>query len=97
MGGMRPSSTPLENRFVPVVRAAVNVGFGAEPVEIPIAGGSLPDAVWTIDLGRPSFLVPYANRDEANHSPNENLLLENFYAGIRTSAVLLAKLATSTE
>ena len=92
-GGMRPSSTPLENRFVPVVQAAVTSGFGIEPVEIPIAGGSLPDAVWTKDLGRPSFLVPYANRDEANHSPNENLVLENFYAGIRTSANLLAGLA----
>ena len=97
MGGMRPSSTPLENRFVPIVRAAVSAGFGVEPVEIPIAGGSLPDAVWTKDLGRPSFLVPYANRDEANHSPNENLVLENFYAGIRTSAILLANLANSLE
>ena len=72
-------------------------GFGVAPGEIPIAGGSLPDAVWTKDLGRPSFLVPYANRDEANHSPNENLVLENFYAGIRSTANLLAGLATLDE
>lgn len=57
-----------------------------------VLGGSLPDAVWTQDLGKPSFVVPYANRDEANHAPNENLTVERFYAGIRTTAALLAEL-----
>jgi hypothetical protein len=44
-------------------------------------------------LGLPSFLVPYANHDEDNHAPNENIQVERFYAGIRTAASLFAELA----
>jgi hypothetical protein len=55
--------------------------------------GSLPDAVWTRTLGLPSFVTPYANHDEANHAPNENMEVARFYAGVRTTAALLAELA----
>ncbi len=40
-------------------------------------------------LGVPAFVVPYANADEANHAPNENLKLDRFIDGIRTGAALL--------
>ena len=60
---------------------------------MPLLGGSLPDAVWTKTLGLPSFLVPYANHDEDNHAPNENIVVERFYGGVRTAAALLAELA----
>ena len=55
-------------------------------------GGSLPEYVFTRTLGIPCFGVPYANADEANHAPNENMELARFYDGIRTSAALLAHL-----
>ncbi len=45
--------------------------------------------------GAPRFLVlgvPYANADEANHAPNENLEVERFYVGIKTGAAMLAHL-----
>jgi acetylornithine deacetylase/succinyl-diaminopimelate desuccinylase-like protein len=92
-GQMRPSSTPLDHPFAEAVRAAVTTGFGVAPVEIPLMGGSLPDAVWTQDLGLPSFVVPYGVPDQRNHAPNENMPVANFYNGIRTSAALLAELA----
>ncbi|MBP1678575.1 MAG: hypothetical protein H6Q29_486, partial [Bacteroidetes bacterium] len=38
-------------------------------------------------------LVPYANADENNHAPNENLDLENFYAGIKCTLCLLDRLS----
>jgi len=44
-------------------------------------------------LGLPSFIVPYGVPDQRNHAPNENMPLHRFYAGIRTSAALLAELA----
>jgi acetylornithine deacetylase/succinyl-diaminopimelate desuccinylase-like protein len=93
LGAMRPSDTPLEHPLAEPLRRALRTGFGAEPVDIPLVGGSLPDAVWTKTLGLPSFVTPYANHDEANHAPNENMEVERFYAGIRTSAALLAELA----
>jgi len=41
-------------------------------------------------------VVPYANFDEANHAPNENLEIALFYAGIRTGAALLHHLGQMT-
>ncbi|HEV2109270.1 MAG TPA: M20/M25/M40 family metallo-hydrolase [Thermomicrobiales bacterium] len=93
LGSMRPSATPLDHPLAAAVREAVRQGFGQEPVDVPSAGGSLPDAAWTRTLGLPSFVVPYANHDEGNHGPNENLVLDRFFAGIRTTATLLATLA----
>jgi hypothetical protein len=45
-------------------------------------------------ISDPMFGVPYANADEANHAPNENLEVWRFYQGIKTSAAILASLAT---
>ena len=95
-GGMVPSYTPVEHPMAEVVRTAVERGFGARPVDVPLVGGSLPDAVWTRTLGTPSFLVPYGDPEQANHAPNESYRVERFHQGIRTSAILLAELANQT-
>ena len=63
------------------------------PLEIPSAGGSLPNYVFTKILDLPAFVIPYGNADESNHAPNENLTLECFINGIRTGAATLAYLA----
>jgi len=55
-------------------------------------GGSLPDYVFTKTLGIPAFGVPYANADESNHAPNENMEIERFYKGIKTGAAMLTYL-----
>lgn len=93
LGSMEPSYTPLEHPFAPLVRKAVEIGFGQSPIDVPLLGGSLPDAVFTKTLGLPSFVVPYANADERNHAPNENIEVSRFHAGIRTAAALFAELA----
>ncbi len=92
-GGMIPSYTPVEHPMAEVVRAAVEQGFGRRPIDVPLAGGSLPDAVWTKTLGLPSFLVPYGDPEQANHSPNESYSIERLWQGVATSAALLAGLA----
>ncbi|CAN5795312.1 M20/M25/M40 family metallo-hydrolase [soil metagenome] len=93
-GGMIPSHTPIEHPLADVVRDAIEVGFGKRPIDIPLTGGSLPDAVWTKTLGLPSFLVSYGDPPQANHSPNESYAFTRFGQGIHTSAALLAGLAT---
>lgn len=95
LGSMEPSNTPLDHPLAEPVRRAVERGFGRAPIDIPLLGGSLPDRVWTRTLGVPSFLVPYANPDEDNHAPNENLEVDRFYRGVRTVAALLAELAAT--
>lgn len=89
-GGMLPSRTPLDSPFTGPLQKAIRAAWGEEPLLIPPMGGSLPDYVWTKILGVHSFIIPYANHDEANHAPNENLEVERFINGIRTGAALLA-------
>ncbi|MFN3937693.1 MAG: M20/M25/M40 family metallo-hydrolase [Gemmobacter sp.] len=91
-GGMLPSRTPLDSPFAAPVIAAIRAARGEEPLLYPAVGGSLPDYVWTKVLGVPAFVTPYANADERNHAPNENLDLELFHKGIRTGAALLHEL-----
>jgi acetylornithine deacetylase/succinyl-diaminopimelate desuccinylase-like protein len=89
-GGMLPSYTPVEHPMAEVVRRAVETGFGRKPIDVPLSGGSLPDAAWTKTLGVPSFLVPYGDPLQANHSPNESYAIERLRQGVATSAALLA-------
>lgn len=45
-------------------------------------------------LGRDTLLLGLANPDCCMHSPNENMLLPNFFHGIKLNQVLLEKLST---
>ena len=92
LNGMLPSKTPMESPFAEPIRQAIVDAQGVEPLLVPSAGGSLPDYVFTKIPGTHAFVVPYANADEANHAPNENLKLECFLNGIRTGAALLSRL-----
>jgi acetylornithine deacetylase/succinyl-diaminopimelate desuccinylase-like protein len=91
-GGMLPSRTPIEQPFTAPIVDALRAARGEEPYLYPSMGGSLPDYVFTKILGLPAFGTPYANADEANHAPNENLEIELFHQGIRTGAALLDRL-----
>jgi acetylornithine deacetylase/succinyl-diaminopimelate desuccinylase-like protein len=92
MGGMLPSKTPMDEPFADALIAAVKRAHGITPLLYPVVGGSLPDYVFTKILGLPAFVIPYANADEANHAPNENLEIALFLKGIKTGAALLAAL-----
>ena len=91
-GWMRPSRTAADHPAVPMLCAALARAHGKKPLLQPALGGSLPDYVFTRVLGMPSFIVPYANEDEANHSPNENMVLDLFYNGIVATAEMLHEL-----
>ena len=90
--GMLPSKTPMDSPFAAPIIKAVKRARGVDPLLYPTVGGSLPDYVWTKILKKPAFVVPYANADEANHAPNENLEVVRFIDGIRTGAALLHEL-----
>ena len=90
--GMYPSKTPLDSRFAAPILRAIQLARGVEPLIYPVMGGSLPDYVFTQILGKPSFVVPYANADGANHAPNENIEIARFIDGIKTGTALLSEL-----
>lgn len=91
-GAMDPSKTPLDSPFTEPLRQAISAAQGVEPLLVPAKGGSLPNYAFTRTLGIPAFGVPYANADEANHAPNENMELARFFAGIKTGAAMLLQL-----
>jgi acetylornithine deacetylase/succinyl-diaminopimelate desuccinylase-like protein len=95
LDGMLPSKTPMESPYAAPLRKAIKAAHGVSALEIPSAGGSLPNYVFTKILKKPAFVIPYGNADEANHAPNENLTLECFFNGIRTGAAVLAYLGDS--
>jgi acetylornithine deacetylase/succinyl-diaminopimelate desuccinylase-like protein len=89
-GGMDPSKTPLDSPYTEPLRQAIQAAQGELPLLVPAMGGSLPNYVFTKTLGIPAFVVPYANADQANHAPNENLEIERFFMGIKTGAAMMA-------
>ena len=95
-GSMLPSKTQMESPWGAVLRDAITRARGEAPLEYPCVGGSLPDYVFTKILGVPAFVTPYANADEANHAPNENLEIGLFLAGIRSGAALLSTVGNSS-
>jgi acetylornithine deacetylase/succinyl-diaminopimelate desuccinylase-like protein len=95
-GGMDPSTTPIDSPFTNPIRQGMIAGQGEEPLLFPAMGGSLPNYVFTKTLGLPTFVVPYANHDEANHAPNENIEVERFIKGIKTGAAMLVCLGEKT-
>lgn len=88
-GGMDPSKTPLDSIYGEPLFQAICTAQGEEPLVMPLMGGSLPNYVFTKNLGLPTFVVPYANSDEANHAPNENIEVERFFKGIKTGAAMM--------
>ena len=88
-GGMLPSKTSMSSPFIPAITGALEAAHGTSPLLYPVVGGSLPDYVFTKILGLPAFVTPYANHDEANHAPNENMAIDCFFNGIRSGAALL--------
>ncbi|MBB4120235.1 M20/M25/M40 family metallo-hydrolase [Martelella radicis] len=95
--GMLPSKTPMDSPFAATIEQAIAEARGETPLLYPTVGGSLPDYVFTKILKTPAFVVPYANADEANHAPNENLKIDLFIKGIKTGAAVLKRIGRMHE
>jgi acetylornithine deacetylase/succinyl-diaminopimelate desuccinylase-like protein len=92
-GGYDPAKTSLDLPISRDVVAAVERAHGGQrAVLAPTAGGSVPIWAFTDILGLPTLLVPYANADNRQHSPNEHLRLDHLFQGVRTTAQLLTDL-----
>jgi acetylornithine deacetylase/succinyl-diaminopimelate desuccinylase-like protein len=76
---------PLARR----IAEAVTRFTGADPIHIPMLGGSVPAVWFPVEAGTPVLLIPVVNPDNNQHSPNENLRLGNYFEGIRTLAAVM--------
>ena len=67
--------------------------FGETPIKQRTSGGSIPISPFVNELGVPAVTVPTVNRDNNQHSPNENIRIGNYVDGIKTiHHVLVEKL-----
>jgi acetylornithine deacetylase/succinyl-diaminopimelate desuccinylase-like protein len=91
--GYDPAKTSLD---LPVSRRVLEVvegAHGGEPaVRLPTLGGSVPLWAFTDILELPTLVVPYANANNRQHSPNEHLRLDHLFQGVCTTAHLLMDL-----
>jgi acetylornithine deacetylase/succinyl-diaminopimelate desuccinylase-like protein len=95
LGMVSPSKTPIDLDIVQKVIASVEKVHKKKVLVIPAIGATFPDYIFTQILGLPSILVPYANADEDNHSPNENLDVSCFFNVIKTTCQVITDLAIS--
>lgn len=86
------SKTPADDPYVQNVIKAIGCD-GVEPVIYPNFGGSVPDSMFTRDLGIPSVWFPLANADSNSHAPDENIDVEIFHRGCEIAATLMGGLA----
>ena len=94
-GTFPPMKTPVDTPMAAPVLDALETVWADDPVELPLLGGSLPAAYFReVDAlaDVPVLIVPYANHDQGNHSPNEHLDVDCFENGIRTSARVIESL-----
>jgi acetylornithine deacetylase/succinyl-diaminopimelate desuccinylase-like protein len=84
-----PADLPISRQVVEIVERAHD---GQRAVVMPTAGGSVPLWAFTDLLELPTIVVPYANANNRQHSPNEHIRLDHLYQGIRTTARLLVEL-----
>ncbi|MBO0794225.1 MAG: M20/M25/M40 family metallo-hydrolase [Ktedonobacteraceae bacterium] len=101
-GGVDPARTPLDSPFTEPLRQGIIAAQGVAPLLEPTVGASMASSVFTQHLGVQIVYIPYANADEANHAPNENMEISRFLGGIKTGAAMLSFLgvlpgASSTE
>lgn len=83
--------TPYDSEVGRWLTAAMIRAFGEPPVRIRMAGGSIPISPFVVKLGLPAVTVPTVNRDNNQHSPNENLRLGNYVDGVRTLLSILTQ------
>jgi acetylornithine deacetylase/succinyl-diaminopimelate desuccinylase-like protein len=92
-GGYDPAKTSLDLPISREIIACIERAHGGErTVLMPTLGGSVPIWAFTDILGLPTLLVPYANANNRQHSPNEHLRLDHLFQGVRTTAQLLTDL-----
>ena len=87
-GGYRAVRTPIDHPFARRVIDASRRAGGDELLLMPSLGGSLPLYLFEEILGAPLVVVPFANHDNNQHAPDENIRLGNLAYGTELMAAL---------
>ncbi len=88
------SRTMADIPIMNAIKPAVELGFGKKAIELPSMGASWGSfCLWEQLMHIPAIIIPYANADENNHGPNENICIDCIVAGAHTIAQILYNLS----
>ena len=90
--GVKPCRTPIGHPGNQALSRAVSRAFGKEPV-FTREGGSGPERALQDALGAACVYLGVMLPDDHIHAPNERLLLDNYFRGVRAAAYALEELA----
>jgi acetylornithine deacetylase/succinyl-diaminopimelate desuccinylase-like protein len=93
---MEPSRTPPDHPMVRRLTGAMQRVWEQEPVVMNRFASYSPYYLFD-RLGIPGFYMAYAQPDQSNHAPNENLDLRYFRNGILTSIAVLDEFGMSSK
>ena len=85
----RAFRTPLDAPVGRWLSDALEGALGRPPIKVRTLGGSIPISPFVSALQLPAVIVPTVNPDNNQHSPNENLRLGNYFAGVKIIAAIL--------
>ena len=83
--------TDLDTKVGKWLRKSIKKGFEIDPIRIRMSGGSIPISPFVNTLDIPAVTVPTVNRDNNQHSPNENIRLGDYRNGIKTILSILTE------
>jgi len=86
-----PFRTPVNSEVGKWVINTMQKGLGKTPIKVRIMGGTVPISPFINALKIPAVIVPLVNADNNQHSPNENLKIENITNGIETFLALMTQ------
>jgi len=89
MGGERPARTDPDDPFLQMVVETAREVYGVPQLIQPMSGGSGPNHPFIHLLKLPVATAGVGYPGSSVHAPNENLVIDNFVAGVRHTARIL--------
>jgi acetylornithine deacetylase/succinyl-diaminopimelate desuccinylase-like protein len=95
LGAEPPARTDPDHPFLQMVAECARDVYGVPQLTVPMSGGSGPNHVFIHALGVPIATAGISYPGAQVHAPNENIVLENFKAGVRHTARIVSRFAES--
>ncbi|HEY42671.1 MAG TPA: M20/M25/M40 family metallo-hydrolase [Anaerolineae bacterium] len=89
LGGEAPARTDLDDPFLQMVVESAREVYGVPMLIQPMSGGSGPNHAFIHILKVPVATAGVGYPDSRAHAPNENLVIDNFVAGVRHTARIM--------
>ncbi|MFH1049706.1 MAG: dipeptidase [bacterium] len=95
--GGNPVLVPMNSNEIKIAVRSLKEAFGKDVVFMR-EGGSIPiTEIFQNVLNAPPILMGLGLPTDNIHSPNENFAIDNFYGGIKASAIFLEEIGMSVE